>query len=124
MADMNFFEMQALERANLTRQDFEPKQNTVLPRKSARIHEKITKMPVEFPEGKQYPDFKDYFSTASQKESTLQESQNAEMKNEVTSKLQELLHDPEAALLGGLIMLLRSEGADEELLAALGYILL
>ena len=45
-------------------------------------------------------------------------------KNEISNKLQDLLHDPEAALLGGLIMLLRSEGADEALLAALGYILL
>lgn len=119
MDDMNFFEMQALERASLTRKDFEPRQNTISPRQSTKIHERVTSLPVEFPENRSYPSFKDVF-----REENVRQNQKAEMKNDISNKLQELLHDPEAALLGGLIMLLRSEGADEALLAALGYILL
>lgn len=116
---MDFFEMQALERANLTRQDFEPRQNDVSPKQTTRIKERATRLPVEFPENRNYPSFKAVFDEENKKQIG-----NKEKNEQLTNKLQELLQDPDAALLGGLIMLLRSEGADETLLAALSYILL
>ncbi len=121
MSDMDFFELKALERASLTRQDFETRVSKAPQAQTTKIKEKVTSLPVEFPEGRNYPSFKTVFD----EERTREKSQIPPMqKQEVRSKLSELLHDPEAALIGGLIMLLRSEGADEELLAALSYILL
>lgn len=126
MSDMDFFELQALERATLTRRDFEPRENTIPPKKTARIKEKVTSLPVEFPENRNYPSFQTVFSEENEKQKTQQgkkQNKNA-VKNDMSNNLSDVLHDPEAALLGGLIMLLRSEGADEALLAALGYILM
>lgn len=125
MADMNFLERQALERATyINRNTFNANENSVKMSntgKSGKIRQKVTSLPVEFPEKYSYPDFKTAFQQ--EKERQIRQTDGKE-RNAHQSNLNKLLHDPEAALLTGLIMLLRSEGADEVLLAALGYILL
>ena len=117
MSEIDFYTKQALDRASFTRSSFEPSENVIRPEKSTKIKEKHTSLPVEIPEGKFYPDFKTVFKEESEKS-----NQNKEPLPQ--NKLQSLMSDPESALLGGLIMLLKSEGADEALLTALGYILL
>lgn len=126
MTDMDFLERQALERATyINRNTFNANENSInAGGKSGRgekIRQKVTSLPVEFPERNSYPDFK----TAFHQEKERQIKKSGRIGGfEQNRNLSELLHDPEAALLTGLIMLLQSEGADEILLAALGYILL
>ncbi len=131
MSDMDFLERQALERATMINSNtYKAGGKTAKPSESAKIKQKVTSMPVEFPEGYSYPSFEATFQREQerQKRQSHQEKQTkeSERKENLNSNntLSELLHDPEAALLTGLIMLLQSEGADELLLAALGYILL
>lgn len=125
MADMDFLEQKAFERANfINRNTLTSNENSVKMSntgKSGKIRQKVTSLPVEFPEKYSYPDFKTAFQQ--EKERQIRQTDGKE-RNAHQSNLNKLLHDPEAALLTGLIMLLRSEGADEVLLAALGYILL
>lgn len=122
MSDMDFLERQALERATLiNRNTFNARENSINMNKSEKIRQKVTSLPVEFPDGYSYPDFKTTFRQ--DKEKQIKRIDGNERLNH-KSNLSELLQDPEAALLTGLIMLLRNEGADEVLLAALGYILL
>lgn len=122
MADMNFLERQALERAtHINRNTFNAKENSKSQGKPEKIRQKVTSLPVEFPERYSYPDFKATFSQ--EKEHQIRKNGISERKNH-SNNLTSLLQDPEAALITGLIMLLQSEGADEILLAALGYILL
>lgn len=122
MADMNFLERQALERAtHINRNTFNANGNSVNKGKPEKIRQKVTSLPVEFPEGYSYPDFKTAFGQ--EKERQIRKNNGGERQNH-KSNLTSLLQDPEAALITGLIMLLQSEGADEILLAALGYILL
>lgn len=83
---------------------------------SPTIKSKVTNLPPNFPEKKVYPDFKEYFNNAPQKPSTTQPKSN--MKN-----IENILNEPDKAILLGLIMLLKSEGADEMLIMALMYIL-
>ncbi len=125
MSDMDFLERQAFERANfINRNTLKPAEHRAQQGNTGRnekIRQKVTSMPVEFPERYSYPNFK----TAFQQEKERQITQTGKIGGFNQKKnLSELLHDPEAALLTGLIMLLQSEGADEILLAALGYILL
>lgn len=125
MADMDFLEQKAFERVNfINRNTLTSNENSVKMSntgKSGKIRQKVTSLPVEFPEKYSYPDFKTAFQQ--EKERQIRQTDGKE-RNAHQSNLNKLLHDPEAALLTGLIMLLRSEGADEVLLAALGYILL
>lgn len=125
MSDMDFLERQAFERANfINRNTLTPNENSVKMNnsgKNGKIRQRVTSLPVEFPEKYSYPDFK----TAFHQEKEQQTAKIDKISNFNHKKnLNELLRDPEAALLTGLIMLLKSEGADEVLLAALGYILL
>ncbi len=125
MSDMNFLERQALERATyINRKNLSANEHSVnrnANEKKEMIRQKVTSLPVELPERRSYPDFKTAFQQEKEKQ-VRRTQENGAFKRK--SNLSELLHDPEAALLSGLIMLLQSEGADEILLAALGYILL
>lgn len=125
MTDMDFLERQALERATyINRNTFSANENSVNMGNSGRgekIRQKVTKLPVELPERYSFPDFKETFQQEKERQ-TVKPQRNIVFNQK--RNLSELLHDPEAALLTGLIMLLQSEGADEILLAALGYILL
>lgn len=122
MSDINFLERQALERAtHINKNTYNANENLMKMSKTEKIRPKVTKLPIEFPDGYSFPDFK---STFGQEKKNQIAKQNANAENIGKSNLSKLLNDPEAAMLSGLIMLLRNEGADEALLAALGYILL
>ena len=83
---------------------------------------KITNMPPNFPENSVYPSFKDYFST--QQEITQQKQKLLKQENKPKeTAIQNLFNEPDKALLLGLIMLLKSEKADESLIMALTYIM-
>jgi len=88
------------------------------------IKPKITNMPPNFPEEKAFPDFKEYFQ--GEKEKTSQPSPKAEkshIQSSTTNPLENILSEPDRALLLGLLLLLKSEGADEALMMALMYIM-
>ncbi|MCH5169745.1 MAG: hypothetical protein J1F24_00525 [Oscillospiraceae bacterium] len=122
MSDINFLERQALERAtHINKNTYNPKDNLRATERPEKIRPRVTKLPIEFPDGYSFPDFK---TTFGQEKKNQIMKQNAQEGNIGKSNLSKLLNDPEAAMLSGLIMLLRNEGADEALLAALGYILL
>lgn len=83
---------------------------------------KVTNMPPNFPENSIYPSFKDYFST--QQEITQQKQKLLKQENKPKeTTIQNLFNEPDKALLLGLIMLLKSEKADESLIMALTYIM-
>ncbi len=83
---------------------------------------KVTNMPPNFPQGNTYPSFKDYFqeNTQQKQKSVGHEKQSVKKEN---SSIENLFAEPDRALLLGLIMLLKSEGADESLIMALTYIM-
>ena len=83
---------------------------------------KITNMPPNFPENSVYPSFKDYFSTQQEITQKKQKLLKQENKPKETA-IQNLFNEPDKALLLGLIMLLKSEKADESLIMALTYIM-
>ena len=81
---------------------------------------RVTNMPPNFPENKAYPTFKDYFATQQEDESQKSMRQEHKPKENTLGKL---FSEPDKALLLGLIMLLKSENADETLIMALTYIM-
>lgn len=85
------------------------------PTNSSQVSAKITNMPPNFPDNSQYPRFKDFFQNVQKEES--KPTQNK------ASTLENLFSEPDKAMLTGLIMLLKSEGADEILIMALIYIM-
>ena len=102
-------------------QDFDfisNKQDKIKP--SATVSAKVTNMPPNFPEDNPYPSFKEFFQEA-------EESQKKEIEKPIEkprkNSLENLFDEPDKALLLGLIMLLKSENADESLIMALTYIL-
>lgn len=75
-------------------------------------------MPVELPQSKPYESFKEYFEPINKK---------ANQENEKTVKadlLDTVFREPDKALLLALLLLLQADGADEELLMSLLYIML
>lgn len=82
-----------------------------------QVKPKITNMPPNFPENTSYPDFKEFFKKEEKKE----KMRNVNILPESTKS--SLLDEPDKAIILGLIMLLKSEGADEMLIMALMYIL-
>lgn len=82
-----------------------------------QIKPKITNMPPNFPENTAYPDFKEFFKKEEQKE------QAKRINIPVEKTKLNILDEPDKAIILGLIMLLKSEGADEILIMALMYIL-
>ncbi|MGN0555133.1 MAG: hypothetical protein ACI4LI_04475 [Candidatus Fimenecus sp.] len=84
------------------------------PHKSGRI-----KMPLNLPEERDlvYPSFKEHFAPETQKA-----KQQTEQKNKA-NLLDTVLKEPDEAVLFSLLLLLKSEGADEALMMALLYIM-
>ena len=100
--------------------DFTP-QKSEIQNISSRVSAKVTNMPPNFPRDNPYPSFKEFFEKAekkSQKNEITKQTEKAER-----SSLENLFNEPDKALLLGLIMLLKTEGADESLIMALTYIL-
>lgn len=87
------------------------------------IAPKVTNMPPNFPKETLYPSFKTVFQEEKEEPQAerKQEKKPLEVKGENT--LESLFAEPDRALLLGLIMLLKSEKADEGLIMALTYIL-
>lgn len=86
------------------------------------VKPKVTNMPPNFPEDKKYPTFKEYFN----EEKNVRQNDNRQQHSStqsVSSLADSLLSEPDKAILMGLIMLLKSEGADELLIMALMYIM-
>lgn len=83
---------------------------------------KITNMPPNFPENTVYPNFNVFFKEEQERTQEKQKSLK-QTNNPKQSTIQNLFDEPDKALLLGLIMLLKSEGADESLIMALTYIL-
>lgn len=75
-------------------------------------------MPVDLPESKSYESFKEYFEPINQK--AKQETEKSTKAN----LLDTVFKEPDKALLLALLLLLQSDGADEELLMSLLYIML
>ncbi len=88
---------------------------------SQKIAPKVTNMPPNFPENNPYLSFKNFVMAEERKERTEQ----PQIKEEIPKKqgIENLFDEPDKALILGLIMLLKSEGADESLIMALTYIL-
>lgn len=84
---------------------------------------KVTNMPPNFPEGTPYPSFKTVFNEENEKPQAERKNIKTPIKSENKSTLENLFAEPDRALLLGLIMLLKSEKADEGLIMALTYIL-
>lgn len=84
------------------------------PHKNGRI-----KMPLNLPEERDlvYPSFKEHFAPETQKA-----KQQAEQKTKA-NLLDTVLQEPDEAVLFSLLLLLKSEGADEALMMALLYIM-
>lgn len=87
----------------------------------APIKPKITNLPPNF------PDFKEYFNMQSEPEATPPppEKKNPQPQSQhFSGNIIDLISsDPDRALLLGLLLLLKSEGADETLMLALMYIM-
>lgn len=84
------------------------------------IKPKITNLPPNF------PDFKEYFNMKSEPEVVPPQPQSEEKPryNEPQNSIFDLISaEPDRALLLGLLLLLKSEGADETLMMALMYIM-
>ena len=85
---------------------------------SSSISARVTNMPPNFPKDNSYPSFKEFFN-----EKELQKEIPKPVNNSRKGSLENLFDEPDKALILGLIMLLKSEGADESLIMALSYIL-
>ena len=83
---------------------------------------KVTNMPPNYPENSANPSFKDFISTQQEIKQQKQKLLNQENKPMETA-IQNLFNEPDKALLLGLIILLKSEKADESLIVALTIIM-
>ncbi len=81
---------------------------------------KVTNMPPNFPQNNPYPSFKEFFQEKTPKKSAPKVQEKAQTEK---NSIERLFDEPDKALLLGLIMLLKSEGADESLIMALTYIM-
>lgn len=105
-------------------EDFErekPKPKTQY--ESAPITPKVTNMPPNFPENSVYPSFKEFFKEESKETTKPPKKENKPQPQVKQNTLETLFAEPDKAMLMGLIMLLKSEGADEMLIMALLYIM-
>ncbi len=94
------------------------------PRTEPQIKPKITNLPPNF------PDFKEYFNMQSESEATpspppdKEKPQPQPQPQHFQGNIMDLLSsEPDRALILGLLLLLKSEGADEALMMALMYIM-
>ena len=90
---------------------------------AASITPKVTNMPPNFPENSVYPSFKKFFKEESKETPKPPKKENKPQPQVKQNTLETLFAEPDKAMLMGLIMLLKSEGADEALIMALMYIL-
>lgn len=90
--------------------------------RSHQVSPKVTNMPPNFPENSQYPSFNDFFAGEQKQPASPPKKENKLAQNKL-STLENLFAEPDKAMLMGLIMLLKSEGADEMLIMALLYIM-
>ncbi len=90
---------------------------------SAPITPKVTNMPPNFPENSIYPSFKEFFKEEIKDTPKPQKKETKPQQHSKQNTLETLFAEPDKAMLMGLIMLLKSEGADEMLIMALLYIL-
>lgn len=105
-------------------QDFESEKPKPKPQyDSAPITSKVTNMPPNFPENNIYPSFKEFFKAESKEIPKPPKKENKPQPQVKQNSLETLFAEPDKAMLMGLIMLLKSEGADEALIMALMYIL-
>lgn len=90
--------------------------------KIQNVTPKITNMPPNFPQNSLYPNFNEVFKA---EQGRIQEKEKTEKQEDNIKKntVKNLFDEPDKALILGLIMLLKSEGADESLIMALSYIL-
>ena len=105
-------------------EDFErekPKPKTQY--ESAPITPKVTNMPPNFPKNSVYPSFKEFFKEESKETPKPPKKENKPQPQVKQNTLETLFAEPDKAMLMGLIMLLKSEGADEMLIMALLYIM-
>lgn len=106
-------------RQDLSEKTVEPKKET--PPKEPQIKPKITNLPPNF------PDFKEYFNMQSEPEVTAPEKEKPQTPPQPQysqGNIMDLISsEPDRALLLGLLLLLKSEGADETLMMALMYIM-
>ena len=105
-------------------QDFEiekPKPKTRY--ETTPVAPKVTNMPPNFPENSVYPSFKEFFKQENKETPKPPKKENKVQKPSQQNALESLFAEPDKAMLMGLIMLLKSEGADEMLIMALMYIL-
>lgn len=107
-------------RQDLSEKTVEPKKEN--PPKEPQIKPKITNLPPNF------PDFKDYFNMQSEPEVTpppeKEKPQTPPQPQYSQGNIMDLISsEPDRALLLGLLLLLKSEGADETLMMALMYIM-
>ncbi|MBR5191521.1 MAG: hypothetical protein IKW34_05800 [Clostridia bacterium] len=105
-------------------QDFEiEKPKPKMHYETASIAPKITNMPPNFPENSGYPSFKEFFKEENKEIPKPPKKENKPQPQVKQNSLENLFAEPDKAMLMGLIMLLKSEGADEALIMALMYIL-
>ena len=84
---------------------------------------KVTNMPPNFPKETAYPSFKAVFEKEHKINETIEKPKIKPMQEKRNNSLESLFAEPDRALLLGLVMLLKSEKADESLILALTYIL-
>lgn len=105
-------------------QDFESEKPKSKPHyDSAPITPKVTNMPPNFPQDSVYPSFKEFFKEENKDAPKPQKKENKPQQQSKPNTLETLFAEPDKAMLMGLIMLLKSEGADEMLIMALLYIM-
>ncbi len=105
-------------------QDFESEKPKPKPHyDSAPVTTKVTNMPPNFPENSVYPSFKEFFKDEVKESPKPQKKENKPQQQSKQNTLETLFAEPDKAMLMGLIMLLKSEGADEMLIMALLYIM-
>lgn len=88
---------------------------------SRPIKPKYTNMPPNFPKERQRFDLKETLEPEKKREP--EKRREPERRADDGGFLEALLREPDRALLAGLILLLKSEGADEALMLALMYIM-
>ncbi len=120
--NMQMYSRSAVEGTNASQQARQtpqsPPRRTEPPKPSPKTGGRI-KMPLNLPEDRDltYPSFKEYFQPETQKT-----QQQTEQKNKA-NLLDTVLKEPDEAVLFSLLLLLKSEGADEALMMALLYIM-
>lgn len=87
------------------------------------ITPKVTNMPPNFPEDNVYPSFKEFFKEEKKEETPKVQRKENPRQHTRSNEIEALFAEPDKAMLMGLIMLLKSEGADEMLIMALLYIM-